>query len=232
MILKKVNKITIAIDGYSSCGKSTLAKTLAKSIDYSYVDTGAMYRCVTLYAIENGIIKNDQVDKESLVGQLDDIRISFQNTEQSKESDAYLNGVNVEETIRGMDISNHVSQISIIKEVREKMVAMQQKMGKGKGVIMEGRDIGTVVFPDAELKVFMTASIEVRVKRRHDEMQAKGLHVSVDDVKENVLSRDYEDTHRKHSPLVQADDAVVLDNSDLSEEDQLNFMLKLVEERT
>jgi len=227
-----VNKITIAIDGYSSCGKSTLAKTLAMSIDYSYVDTGAMYRCVTLYALENGIIKNDQVDKESLVGQLDDISISFQHSEQSKESDAYLNGVNVEETIRGMDISNHVSQISIIKEVREKMVAMQQKMGKEKGVIMEGRDIGTVVFPDAELKVFMTASIEVRVKRRYDEMQAKGLHVSVDDVKENVLSRDYEDTHRKHSPLVQADDAVVLDNSDLSEEDQLNFMLKLVEQRT
>ena len=227
-----MNKITIAIDGYSSCGKSTLAKTLAKSIDYSYVDTGAMYRCVTLYALENGIIKNDHVDKESLVGQLDDISISFQNSEQSKESDAYLNGVNVEETIRGMEISNHVSQISIIKEVREKMVAMQRKMGKGKGVIMEGRDIGTVVFPDAELKVFMTASIEVRVKRRYDEMQAKGLHVSVDDVKENVLSRDYEDTHRKHSPLVQADDAVVLDNSDLSEEDQLNFMLKLVEERT
>ena len=202
------------------------------SIDYSYVDTGAMYRCVTLYALENGIIKNDQVDKESLVGQLDDISISFQHSEQSKESDAYLNGVNVEETIRGMDISNHVSQISIIKEVREKMVAMQQKMGKEKGVIMEGRDIGTVVFPDAELKVFMTAAIEVRVKRRYDEMQAKGLHVSVDDVKENVLSRDYEDTHRKHSPLVQADDAVVLDNSDLSEEDQLNFMLKLVEQRT
>ena len=227
-----MNKITIAIDGYSSCGKSTLAKTLAKSIDYSYVDTGAMYRCVTLYAIENGIIKNDQVDKESLVGQLDDISISFQHSEQSKESDAYLNGVNVEETIRGMDISNHVSQISIIKEVREKMVAMQQKMGKETGVIMEGRDIGTVVFPDAELKVFMTASIGVRVKRRYDEMQAKGLHVSVDDVKENVLSRDYEDTHRKHSPLVEADDAVVLDNSDLSEEDQLNFMLKLVEERT
>jgi len=227
-----VNKITIAIDGYSSCGKSTLAKTLAKSIDYSYVDTGAMYRCVTLYALENGIIKNDQVDKESLVGQLDDISISFQHSEQLKESDAYLNGVNVEETIRGMDISNHVSQISIIKEVREKMVAMQQKMGKETGVIMEGRDIGTVVFPDAELKVFMTASIEVRVKRRYDEMQAKGLHVSVDDVKENVLSRDYEDTHRKHSPLVQADDAVVLDNSDLSEEDQLNFMLKLVEQRT
>ena len=226
-----MNKITIAIDGYSSCGKSTLAKTLAKSIDYSYVDTGAMYRCVTLYALENGIIKNDQVNKESLVGQLDDISISFQHSEQLKESDAYLNGVNVEETIRGMDISNHVSQISIIKEVREKMVAMQQKMGKETGVIMEGRDIGTVVFPDAELKVFMTASIEVRVKRRYDEMQAKGLHVSVDDVKENVLSRDYEDTHRKHSPLVQADDAVVLDNSDLSEEDQLNFMLKLVEER-
>lgn len=227
-----MNKITIAIDGYSSCGKSTLAKNLAQAIGYSYVDTGAMYRCVTLYALSNGLIKDDTVDIEGLVSQLDEIHISFEHTEQSKQSDANLNGVNVEETIRSMNISNHVSKISVIKEVREKMVAMQQKMGDEKGVIMEGRDIGTVVFPNAELKVFMTASIDIRVKRRYDEIKAKGLSISSDEVKENVLSRDYEDTHREHSPLVQADDAVVLDNSDLSREDQLNFMLKLVEKRT
>ena len=227
-----MNKITIAIDGYSSCGKSTLAKTLAKNIGYSYVDTGAMYRCVTLYALENDIIENAKVDEESLVGQLDDISITFQLTGLLKESNAYLNGVNVEETIRGMTISRNVSQISTIREVREKMVAMQQRMGKEKGVIMEGRDIGTIVFPDAELKVFMTASMEVRVKRRYDEMIAKGIDVSSEDVKENVLSRDYEDTHRKYSPLVQAEDAVVLDNSEMSREEQLNFILKLVKERT
>ena len=227
-----MNRITIAIDGYSSCGKSTLAKTLAHEIGYSYVDTGAMYRCVTLYALSNGLINNDQVDTEGLVAQLDQITISFENSETSKASDAFLNGNNVEETIRSMDISNHVSKISVIKEVREKMVAMQQRMGAKKGVIMEGRDIGTVVFPHAELKVFMTASIDVRVKRRYDEMVAKGQDVSSEEVKQNVLSRDYEDTHREHSPLIQADDAIVLDNSDLSREDQLDFMLKLVKERT
>lgn len=232
LILEKVNKITIAIDGYSSCGKSTLAKTLAKSIGYNYVDTGAMYRCVTLYALENDIIKNDNADEEALVAQLDDISVTFQITGPLKESNACLNGVNVEEIIRGMVISGHVSQISTIREVREKMVAMQQRMGKEKGVIMEGRDIGTVVFPDAELKVFMTASMEVRVKRRYDEMLAKGLDVSSEDVKENVLSRDYEDTHRKYSPLLKAADAVVLDNSEMSKEEQLDFMLKLVKERT
>jgi len=209
-----------------------MAKTLAKSIDYNYVDTGAMYRCVTLYALENDIIKNAKVDKESLVAQLGDISITFQISGPLRESNVYLNSVNVEETIRGMDVSRNVSQISTIREVREKLVAMQQRMGKENGIIMEGRDIGTVVYPDAELKVFMTASIEVRVTRRYDEMLSKGLNVSAEEVKENVLSRDYEDTHRKYSPLIQAEDAVVLDNSEMSREEQLNFMLKLVKERT
>jgi len=209
-----------------------MAKTLAKSIDYNYVDTGAMYRCVTLYALKNDIIKNAKVDKESLVAQLGDISITFQISGPLRESNVYLNSVNVEETIRGMDVSRNVSQISTIREVREKLVAMQQRMGKENGIIMEGRDIGTVVYPDAELKVFMTASIEVRVTRRYDEMLSKGLNVSAEEVKENVLSRDYEDTHRKYSPLIQAEDAVVLDNSEMSREEQLNFMLKLVKERT
>ena len=227
-----MKKITIAIDGYSSCGKSTLAKALAKSLQYSYVDTGAMYRCVTVFALENGMIENGEVDRDKLVNKLDDIDISFRNAEHSTASESYLNGVNVEDKIRGMNISNHVSKISIIKEVREKMVAMQQKMGRDKGIIMEGRDIGTVVFPNAELKVFMTASIEVRVHRRYDEMKAKDIDVSLEEVKENVLSRDYEDTHREESPLVKAHDAILLDNSELTHEDQLNFVLNLVNKIT
>ena len=190
-----------------------------------------MYRCVTLYAFENNMIKDGEVHVESLVSSLDDIDISFRKSKGATDSDAFLNGINVEETIRGMNISNHVSMISTIKEVRVRMVALQQKMGITSGVIMEGRDIGTVVLPNAELKIFMTASIEVRVQRRFDEMKSKGQEVSLDEVKANVLSRDYKDTHREESPLLQADDAVVLDNSNLSHEEQLNFALRLVEER-
>ena len=226
-----MKKITIAIDGYSSCGKSTLAKSLAKNMGYHYVDTGAMYRCVTLYALDNGMISNGEVDAKMLIQCLSEISISFQSQVGSDTSESYLNGLNVEETIRGMRISNHVSKVSVIKEVREKLVEMQQGMGRDKGVIMEGRDIGTVVFPDAELKVFMTASLNIRVQRRYEEMISKGLEVSLEEVKENVLSRDYEDTHRTESPLLQAKDAIVLDNSELTEEDQLNVVLKLIEER-
>ena len=226
-----MKKITIAIDGYSSCGKSTLAKNLANSIGYNHVDTGAMYRCVTLYAMNNQMIENGEVDSELLTANLDNIVIDFRRKEGSTVSDSYLNGVNVEETIRGMHVSNHVSKISVIKEVRDKMVEIQRKMGSEKGVVMEGRDIGTVVFPDAEIKVFMTASIDVRVQRRYDELKSKGREVSMEEVKENVLYRDYEDTHREESPLAQAEDAIVLDNSEMTREDQLNFTLKLFAER-
>jgi len=227
-----LKKITIAIDGYSSCGKSTLAKNLAKSIGYKHVDTGAMYRCVTLYAMNNQMIENGEVNSELLISNLNDIVIAFKRKAGSAVSESYLNGVNVEETIREMRISNHVSKVSVIKEVRKKLVDMQQQMGREKGVVMEGRDIGTVVFPNAELKVFMTASIDVRVQRRYDELKAKGQEVSIEEVKENVLNRDYVDSHRKESPLVQAEDAIVLDNSEMTREDQLNFTLKLFEERT
>lgn len=227
-----MKKITIAIDGYSSCGKSTLAKTLAQNISYAHVDTGSMYRCVTLYAQKNGLIENDLVDVVGLISQLEKINISFQRIEGSNSSEVYLNGVNVEDPIRRMEVSNDVSKISVIKAVREKMVHMQQAMGLDKGIVMEGRDIGTVVFPNAELKIFMTASIEIRVQRRFDELKAKGLDNTLEEVKENVISRDHEDTHRKESPLLQANDAVVLDNSHMTRDEQLDFVLKLVEERT
>jgi len=228
----KVAKITIAIDGYSSCGKSTLAKTLAHSLGYQYIDTGAMYRCVTLYVIDNKMIYHGELDVKALVNHLDDIDISFRKPEGAIDADAFLNGVNVEEKIRGMNISNHVSLVSAVKEVRLRMVALQQKMGHACGVIMEGRDIGTVVLPNAELKIFMTASLEVRVRRRFNEIKSKGQEVSLEEVKENVLSRDYKDTHREESPLLQANDAVVLDNSNLSHQEQLDFALKLVEEHS
>ncbi|MBL4656650.1 MAG: (d)CMP kinase [Flavobacteriales bacterium] len=227
-----MGKIIIAIDGYSSCGKSTLAKTLAKEIGYAHVDTGSMYRCVTLYAQDNGLIENEAVDTTGLINQLDKIEISFEKIVGSSSSLVYLNGVNVEDQIRGMNVSIDVSKISVIKEVRDKMVAMQQRIGRDKGVVMEGRDIGTVVFPDAELKIFMTASIDIRVQRRFDELQSRGLNNTLQEVKDNVISRDYEDTHRTESPLVQAEDAVVLDNSDMSRDEQLEFVFQLVRERS
>lgn len=181
--------------------------------------------------MNNQMIENGEVDNGLLTANLDNIVIDFRRKEESTVSDSYLNGVNVEETIRGMHVSNHVSKISVIKEVRDKMVEIQRKMGSEKGVVMEGRDIGTVVFPDAEIKVFMTASIDVRVQRRYDELKSKGREVSMEEVKENVLYRDYEDTHREESPLAQAEDAILLDNSEMTREDQLNFTLKLFAEK-
>lgn len=209
-----------------------MAKTLAKSISYSHIDTGSMYRCVTLYAQNHGLIKNNEVNIPGLVEQLDKIEIRFQRIEGSNSSTVSLNGVNAEDQIRKMGVSNDVSKISVIKEVREKMVHMQQQMGRDKGVVMEGRDIGTVVFPDAELKIFMTASVEIRAQRRFEELKAKGLDISFDEVKENVTSRDYEDSNRIESPLIQAADAVVLDNSNMSREEQLDFAIKLAKERS
>ncbi len=223
-------KITIAIDGYSSCGKSTLAKSLATNLDYTYVDTGAMYRAVTLYCIRHNFVNNDSTDVSEIIDKLNDINLSFIHDPKTNTSPIFLNGENVESQIREMDVSNHVSKISTIKEVRKKMVQIQQEMGKEKGMVMEGRDIGTIVFPDAELKLFMTADMETRVKRRYKEMQEKEIDVSLDEVRENVNSRDYEDTHRKESPLVQADDAIVLDNTNLNLEQQLQKALELVEE--
>jgi cytidylate kinase len=223
-----MSKITVAIDGYSSCGKSTLAKALAQKLNYNYIDTGAMYRAVTIYCLRNNIIKDSVVDVPKLVASLKDIDVSFVYNTTTKTSEVFLNGEHVEREIRTMQVANNVSAISSIKEVREKMVILQRKMGKDKGVIMDGRDIGTHVFPNAELKLFMTADNDVRTQRRLDELSSKGEHHTFKDVKRNLEKRDHDDTTRKENPLRQAEDAVVLDNTDISKEEQLNFVVKLI----
>jgi len=216
-----MSKITIAIDGYSSCGKSTLAKSLAQKLGYTYIDTGAMYRAATLYALQQDLISDGAVDTNAMITQLDNVHISFTYSSELGKSDTWLNGVNVEERIREMDISGNVSAVASIPEVRHKLVALQQEMGRSKGVVLDGRDIGTVVFPDAELKIFMTADPEIRAQRRFRELQASGKQVSLDEVRTNLEDRDYQDTHRETDPLRQAEDARVLDNSSLSMDEQL-----------
>lgn len=225
-----VQKITIAIDGYSSCGKSTLAKTLAQKLHYNYIDTGAMYRAVTLYALRHKLIDETtlEVNVNELIKKLPDIEISFEFNTATHHSDVILNGENVEKEIRTMQVSERVSKISSIKEVREKMVTAQRQMGKHKAVVLDGRDIGTHVFPKAELKLFMTADMDVRTKRRMDEYSSKGQYFSFEEVKQSLMQRDYDDINRIESPLIKADDAVVLDNSELSREEQLEFVLKLI----
>ena len=224
-----MKQITIAIDGYSSCGKSTLAKALAAKLGYSYVDSGAMYRAATLFFLRHKLIgKNKKLDEDKIAEYLPLINLSFKYNPVLRFSETYLNDENVEHEIRQMLVSNNVSKISTIKKVREKMIHLQQSMGKNKGVVMEGRDIGTAVFPDAELKLFMTADIEVRVQRRYDEMTSKGDSVTMNDVRENLQKRDYSDTHRKENPLVRAQDAIELDNSDLDKQQQLDYVVKLI----
>ncbi|CAN5427935.1 (d)CMP kinase [soil metagenome] len=222
--------ITIAIDGYSSCGKSTIAKAIATKLGYSYVDSGAMYRAVTLYCIEHGIIKDGAFNEEEVVRALEDIKLSFQFNSNTGTSETFLNGKNIEKEIRSMSVSSSVSPISKIHDVRVHLVSIQREMGKNKGVVMDGRDVGTNVFPDAELKIFMTADPDIRAHRRYDELAAKGIKITFEEVRENLVSRDHEDTHRKENPLLQATDAIVLDNTDLSRDEQLEFVLKLVEE--
>jgi CMP/dCMP kinase len=222
-------KITIAIDGYSSTGKSTLAKQLAKHLGYVYVDTGAMYRAVTLFAMENGYIGDGFFDKETLVNGLPYINLQFIFNPDLGFGEMYLNGKNVETEIRSIAVSNFVSQIAEVSEVRSKLVEQQQAMGKGKGIVMDGRDIGTVVFPDAELKIFMTASPHTRAMRRFEELQQKGQPGTFEQVFKNVVDRDYIDTHREDSPLRKADDAIEIDNSDLTREEQFSQVLSLVD---
>jgi cytidylate kinase len=223
-----MSKITVAIDGYSSCGKSTLAKALAQKLHYNYIDTGAMYRAVTLYCLRNDIISDSTIDLPKLFLELKNIQVSFAYNTLTKTSEVLLNNEHVEKEIRMMEVANHVSAVSSIKEVREKMVVLQRQMGKDKGVIMDGRDIGTHVFPDAELKLFMTADNDVRTQRRLDELSSKGEYHSFADVKHNLEKRDHDDSTRKESPLLQAEDAVVLDNTDISKEEQLEFVIKLI----
>ncbi len=223
-----MKKITIAIDGYSSTGKSTLAKQLAQHLGYVYVDTGAMYRAVTFFAMQNGYIQATTFDKQSLINSLSFIKLRFQFNPELGFAEMYLNDTNIENEIRTLEVSNFVSKIAEVSEVRAKLVEQQQAMGNKKGIVMDGRDIGTVVFPDAELKIFMTASPNTRAQRRFDELQNKGQNVSFDEVLKNVQERDYIDTHRNDSPLIKADDAIEIDNSHLSREEQFDMVLALV----
>ncbi|WAC02863.1 (d)CMP kinase [Lacinutrix neustonica] len=224
-----MQKITIAIDGFSSTGKSTVAKQLAKHLGYVYVDTGAMYRAVTLFTMQQGFIDETHFDVNGLVEKLGDIHITFKFNPTLGFAEVYLNGVNVEKEIRTLEVSSYVSKVAAIPEVRYQLVKQQQQMGKDKGVVMDGRDIGTVVFPYAELKLFMTASAEKRAKRRYEELIERGDEVHYEDVLRNVQERDYIDSNREDSPLVQADDAVAIDNSDLTLEAQFTKILNLVE---
>ena len=226
-----MKKITIAIDGFSSCGKSTLAKELAKKLSYSYIDTGAMFRAVALYCLRNGLIKEDGTKVYKIKEFLDDINVGFKFNEKKGYGEVTLNGENVEEEIRNLTISRIVTKISGIKEVREKLLVVQQEMGKGKGVVLDGRDIGTVVFPDAELKIFMTAETKTRAERRFNELKGKGHKVTMEEVEENLRLRDHNDTTRDESPLKQAEDAVVIDNTNLTKADQLSMIVALAKAR-
>lgn len=227
-----MKKITIAIDGHSSCGKSTMAKDLARRIGYVYIDTGAMYRAVTLFAMRHNLIANGQVDAAKLQEEMGNIHISLRLNPETQRPDTYLNGECVEREIRTMEVSRHVSLIAALPFVRSAMVEMQREMGKEKGVVMDGRDIGTVVFPHAELKIFVTASAEVRAQRRYDELTAKGEKCNYDEILENVKERDHIDSTRETSPLRQAEDAIVLDNTHMTIPEQENWLMEEYKKRT
>lgn len=222
-----MKKITIAIDGFSSCGKSTMAKDLARELGYVYVDTGAMYRCVTLYALRHGLFRADgTINLPQLEAEIPNINISFKLNKETGRPDTYLNNENVESEIRTMEVSSHVSPIAAVPFVRAALVAQQQKMGEDKGIVMDGRDVGTVVFPNAELKIFVTASAEVRAQRRYDELKAKGMEADFEEILENVKERDYIDSHREVSPMRKADDAIELDNSHISIAEQKQWLIE------
>ena len=223
------SKITIAIDGFSSTGKSTLAKQLANKLGYVYVDTGAMYRAITFFAMQNGLVSDGFLNKEALIKSLPNIQLKFQFKSELGFAVILLNNVDVEKEIRKIEVSSFVSKIAELAEVRQKLVEQQQEMGKDKGIVMDGRDIGTVVFPDAALKIYMTASASTRAQRRYDELTAKGDSVTYDEVYNNVVERDYIDTHRENSPLVKATDAIEIDNSNMTREEQLTLVLNLVQ---
>lgn len=224
-------KIVIAIDGFSSCGKSTFARRLASELGYIFIDTGAMYRAVTLYVIENGAVNGVTVDEKKLVDMLDNIDITFRFNPLRQASDVYVNGRNVEGGIRTIEVNNMVSSVSSISAVRTKLVSMQQQMGRDKGVVMDGRDIGTVVFPSAELKIFMTAEPQIRAIRRHEELKAAGVDVSLEEIEKNITDRDLADQQRTVSPLRQASDALVLDNSHMTVDEQMKWVCGILEKK-
>jgi cytidylate kinase len=228
--MKLVKNVVVAIDGFSSCGKSTFAKLIAKELNYIFIDTGAMYRSVALFAIRNKLVNGKAINTDDLINKLKEVKISFKYSSDGKIC-TYLNNQNVEEFIRGVEVSQLVSEVSAIKEVRKFLVAQQQEMGREKGIVMDGRDIGTVVFPNAEIKIFMTASTEVRTKRRFDELTAKGIKVSLDEIRKNIEERDNMDINREESPLRKAGDAVELDNSCMTFEQQMAWVKQLLENR-
>lgn len=221
-----MKRIIIAIDGFSSCGKSTMAKALARNIGYLYFDSGAMYRAVALFCMQNGLIDNEGIDTETLKERLDEISISFEADPETKNSLTLLNGVNVEHEIRTIEVSRHVSQVAALDFVRTRMVDQQRELGKMKGIVMDGRDIGTTVFPEAEMKVFVTATAEVRAQRRFDELAARGDNPDYNEILENVQQRDHIDQTREISPLKRADDALLLDNSNLTREEQMEWLIE------
>lgn len=225
------HKIIVAIDGHSSCGKSTIAKAVAAKFGYIFIDSGAMYRAVTLFALRRNLIHAGSVKEQELIGLLPEIKIEFRYNPEIQKSDTYLNGENVEEEIRQLLVSQNVSPVAAIAGVRAAMVRLQQEMGKNKGLVMDGRDIGTVVFPNAELKLFVTASAEIRARRRYDELTSKGERVSFEEILQNVQERDHIDSTREASPLCKADDALVLDNSHMTREEQLDWVIERVKER-
>lgn len=228
-----MKKIIVAIDGFSSCGKSTMAKDLAREVGYIYVDTGAMYRAVTLFAMRNNVFDAEgNIDETRLKALLPDVKLTFQLNNETKLPEVCLNGENVERYIRTLEVSQHVSPIAALPFVREKLVEQQQAMGNEKGIVMDGRDIGTVVFPNAELKIFVTASAEIRAQRRFKELETKGMPADFNEILQNVEQRDYIDTHRETSPLRQADDALVLDNSHLTIAEQKVWLMEKFNERT
>lgn len=229
--MKDIQSIIIAIDGHSSCGKSTVSRDLAKLLKIAYIDTGAMYRAVTLFALNQRLIQNGEIDEEQLKARLDEVVVEFRAHPETGETQMWLNDRNVEKEIRSLEVSRMVSPVSTLKFVREKLVQIQRHLGEKGGVVLDGRDIGTVVFPNAHLKIFMTASQEIRAERRFKEMKEKNIEFSYDEVLENVAERDHIDTTRKESPLRQADDALVLDNSHLTREEQLKWILERLRER-
>jgi len=224
-------RLIIAVDGYSSCGKSTFARLIAKGLNYIFIDSGAMYRAVTLYCMRRNFIGKGGLNTEGVLSELKDIHISFIYNPDINEYETFLNSENVEKEIRGIEVTAHVSRISQIPEVRARMVELQRQIGVYKGIVMDGRDIGTVVFPDADIKIFMTASVDIRAKRRHDELKARGIVIDFEEIKRNIIARDIADENRDISPLRRADDAIILDNSRMTVEEQLLWISQIIEKK-